>query len=429
MHRSRHLAAKVFTAPSDRVLVTTYTGNLAENIEAILKSLCGEEQSRIEVVHLHAFAVRLLRSHGVEGDIASPEEIEDYWQQAISIIGAREFDSSSCAKNGRMWSLANGVEDKETYLRIPRSGRGKTLSRPQRARVWQLFEHYHEALKRQHRRDWFTMIRDARYLLESGKVKLSYQAVVVDEAQDFHPEEWRLIRALVPAGPNDIFLVGDAHQRIYGPKVVLSRCGISIQGRSSYLKINYRTTEQIRAWAMPILQGVEVDNLDGQRDDERGYRSLLSGPEPEARHFSNRNEERDFLATAIRSLVKERKPEEIYLVARTNSIIRDEYGPLIKNLGIPHQILDRGREKPDSGIRLATMHRVKGLEFPVVLLAGINAKTMPLRVASLADDPAALADHEDRERSLLFVAATRARDRLIVTGWGALSSFLRESHE
>ena len=323
--------------------------------------------------------------------------------------------------------LANGVEDKETYLRIPRSGRGKTLSRPQRARVWQLFEHYREALKRQHRRDWLTVIRDARHLLESGKVKLSYRAVVVDEAQDFHPEEWRLIRALVPAGPNDIFLVGDAHQRIYGPKVVLSRCGISIQGRSSCLKINYRTTEQIRAWAMPILQGVEADDLDGKRDDERGYRSLLSGPEPEARHFSNRNEERDFLATTIRSLVKERKPEEICLVARTNSLIRDEYGPLIKNLGIPHQILDRGREKPDSGIRLATMHRVKGLEFPVMLLAGINAKTMPLRVASLADDPAALADHEDRERSLLFVAATRARDRLIVTGWGTPSSFLPEN--
>src|SRR5271166_1118018 len=98
MHRSRHLAAKLFTAPSDRVLVTTYTGNLAENIEAILKSLCGEEQSRIEVVHLHAFAVRLLRSHGVEGDIASPEEIEEHWQQAISISGAREFDSSFLRK-------------------------------------------------------------------------------------------------------------------------------------------------------------------------------------------------------------------------------------------------------------------------------------------------------------------------------------------
>jgi len=97
---------------------------------------------------------------------------------------------------------------------------------------------------------------------------------------------------------------------------------------------------------------------------------------------------------------------------------------LLKNLGIPHQILDRGREKPDSGIRLATMHRVKGLEFPVMLLAGINAKTMPLRVASLADDPAALADHEDRERSLLFVAATRARDRLFVTAHGNTSPFL-----
>jgi len=333
------------------------------------------------------------------------------------------------ADEALLW-LAEGIPIEEvrdavaTYLRIPRSGRGKTLSRPQRARVWQLFEHYREALKRQHRRDWLTVIRDARHLLESGKVRLSYRAVVIDEAQDFHPEEWRLIRALVPAGPNDIFLVGDAHQRIYGPKVVLSRCGISIQGRSSRLRINYRTTEQIRAWAMPILQGVEADDLDGQRYDERGYRSLLSGPEPEARHFSNRNEERDFLATTIRSLVKERKPEEICLVARTNSLIRDEYGPLLKNLGIPHQILDRGREKPDSGIRLATMHRVKGLEFPVMLLAGINAKTMPLRVASLADDPAALADHEDRERSLLFVAATRARDRLFVTAHGNTSPFL-----
>ena len=94
--------------------------------------------------------------------------------------------------------------------------------------------------------------------------KLQYRSVVVDESQDFHNEEWKLIRALVPAGANDLFLVGDAHQRIYGRKVVLSRCGIAIQGRSSSLRINYRTTEQIRAWAVAMVEGMAVDDLDGE---------------------------------------------------------------------------------------------------------------------------------------------------------------------
>ena len=110
-------------------------------------------------------------------------------------------------------------------------------------------------------------------------------------------------------------------------------------------------------------------------------------------------------------------------MARTNSLISDEYGPP-QEPRHPHHVLDRGREKPDGGVRLATMHRVKGLEFPVMILAGVNAKVMPLRVASVEGDPTARDDHEDRERSLLFVAATRARDRLIVTGMGAGAPFL-----
>lgn len=427
MHRSRHLAAKVFTAPTDRILVTTYTANLAENIESALKTLCGAERERIEVVHLHAWAVRLFRSQGVEGDIAGPEDIEAGWHQAIAAAGLRDFDPTFLRREWEDVVLANGIEDLDTYLKVPRLGRGKTLSRPQRGRAWQVFERYKEALRRRGRRDWLAVIREARRLLEEGRARTPYRAVVVDEAQDFHPEEWRLIRALVLPGANDLFLVGDAHQRIYGPKVSLSRCGISIQGRSSRLRINYRTTEQIRSWAMRILHGVEVDDLDEGRDDERGYRSLLSGPEPEVHHFGSKAEEREFLAATIRSLAAERRPETICLVARTNSLIRDEYGPLLKNLGIPHQMLDRGREKADGGVRLATMHRVKGLEFPVMVLAGLNARTMPLRIASLGDDPAALSDHEERERSLLFVAATRARDRLIVTSHGTPSPYLEAS--
>jgi superfamily I DNA/RNA helicase len=248
--------------------------------------------------------------------------------------------------------------------------------------------------------------------------------VVVDEAQDFHAEEWKLIRALVPSGANDLFLVGDAHQRIYGRKVALSRCGIQIQGRSSKLRVNYRTTEQIRAWAMAMLEGVEVDDLDGQRDTAQGYRSLLAGPKPDHHHFPTSEEEQEFLSGKIKELLKDRRPEEICLVAGTAKMVKDDYQALLKSLGINHTVLDKNKDGAGGGVRLATMHRVKGLEFPVMILAGVNSKMVPLRAASMEGDPTSKAEHEDRERSLLFVAATRARDQLIVTSWGSPSPFL-----
>jgi superfamily I DNA/RNA helicase len=429
IHRARYLASKVFTGPTDRILFTTYTGNLAENIEGTLKTFCGSERQRIDVVHLHAWAVRFLRTQGHDKDIASPEEIEACWNEAVALSGVREFDPAFLRKEWEDVVQANGIETLDAYLKVPRMGRGKTLTRPQRGQLWVVFQRYRQALERRHRLDWLSLIHQVRLLLESGQAKPPYRAVLVDEAQDFHPEEWRLIRALVAKEANDLFVVGDAHQRIYGRSVSLSRCGISIQGRSSLLRINYRTTEQIRAWAMYILEGVDADDLDGQRDDARGYRSLLTGPEPEVHHFTTRNEEREFLTAFLKDLTQQRRAENICLVARTNSLIRDEYATNLKNHGVPNHVLDKGKEKEKGGIRLATMHRVKGLEFPVMILAGINSKTMPMRVSSLEDDPAALAEHEERERALLFVAATRARDRLIVTGWGTKSPFLRDHHE
>src|SRR5262249_34464096 len=256
---------------------------------------------------------------------------------------------------------------------------------------------------------------------------LPYRAVVVDESQDFHPEEWKLIRALVPGGANDLFLVGDAHQRIYGRKLTLKDCGVLIQGRSSNLKINYRTTEQIRNWAMALLQGIEVDDLDGEKDREKGYKSLLSGAAPEVRKFDTAEAEAAFLVETVKELLKYKQPEEICLVARTSKLLSDRYQPLLKTAKVPSVVLEKKNDPGEPGVRLGTMHRVKGLEFPVMLLAGVNSGVVPMRVPSVAGDATARAEHEERERSLLFVAATRARDQLIVTSWGAPSPFLTAS--
>jgi len=424
MHRARHLAKGVCTAKDDRILFTTYTANLAQNVEENLRNLCGGDMPQIEVSHLHSWAVRFLRSQGIQVDIASPEDITECWETALLATEDLDFDIGFLRQEWDQVVQASGVQTREDYLKVSRTGRGHALTRPQRSRVWSLFEKYGETLRSRGKREWLNVIQEVRCFLEKKKPKLPYRSLVVDEAQDFHSEEWKLIRAIVPPGTNDLFLVGDAHQRIYGRKVVLRNCGINIQGRSSQLKINYRTTEQIRSWAMAMLQGVAVDDLDGEQDSGMGYTSLLSGPVPEVQHFHSQAEEQDFLGQRLEELLKERRPEEICLVARTNKLVREGYQALLNNMKVAHTLLDKHGE--GNGVRLATMHRVKGLEFPVMILAGINAGVMPLHLKGVDGDPSAKAEHDDRERSLLFVAATRARDMLIVTSWGKRSPFVPE---
>ncbi|MEP7341952.1 MAG: 3'-5' exonuclease [Acidobacteriota bacterium] len=289
-------------------------------------------------------------------------------------------------------------------------------------RIWKIFEHYRQALRKRGMQDWGGVIQETRRFIEREKPVLPYRAVIVDEAQDFHAEEWKLIRAISPAQANGLFLVGDAHQRVYGGKVALRNYGINVQGRSSQLKINYRTTEQIRDWAMGLLRGVEIDDLDDEKFIAKGYRSLMTGLDPEVVRCSSLREEQQVIGKKLKELVKDLRPEDICLVARTSKLLRENYQPILKELGIPHTVLDKGQE--GKGVRLATMHRVKGLEFPVMILAGINAGVIPLRLPVAESDPVAKVEHEHRERSLLFVAATRARDLLIVTCWGQPCSFL-----
>lgn len=425
MHRARHLARTLCKSPEDRILFTTYTTTLARDVERNLAHLCGPEAGRIEVLHLHSWAARFLRDQGRKFDVANDSEVDACWEEAIRASGESEFDPGFLRQEWEQVIQANEIQTAADYLKVARIGRGRTLSRLQRQRVWKVGEHFVESLLRRGKAEWSSVIRDARSVLELKKPRLPYRALVVDEAQDFHAEEWRLLRAIVPAGPNDLFLVGDAHQRLYGHKVTLRSCGIDVQGRSSRLRINYRTTEEIRSWATTLLSGVEFDDLDGGKEQEKGYRSLLSGPRPEIHRFGARQEELEFIGERIRELVGQRPAEHVCLVARTNKLLKEDYQPMLGELGIECTLLDQRED--GSGVRLGTMHRVKGLEFPVMILAGVNAKYVPMPLPGAKDDLVAKADHEDRERSLLFVAATRARDLLIVTGWGAPSPFLPNS--
>ena len=156
------------------------------------------------------------------------------------------------------------------YAAAPRTGRGVRLDRKTRMAVWRVFEEFRNICDERRLRDVETAMYECRQLITKHYEEPLYAAIVVDEGQDLTTSAYRLLRTMVgPERPNDLFIVGDSHQRIYRHQAVLSRCGIDVRGRSSYLRINYRTTEETRRWAFGLLKGIPFDDLDVGYDHGR----------------------------------------------------------------------------------------------------------------------------------------------------------------
>ena len=236
---------------------------------------------------------------------------------------------------------------------------------------------------------------------------------------------------MIPRGTDDLFIVGDGHQRIYGRnRVVLGRCGIEIRGRARKLRLNYRTTRQTWRWATGLLAGCSIDDLDGGADDNKGIKSLTVGPEPKVRLFETRDEQTTALVEWLRAS-RERGEglRSTCAVARTLKE-RNALAVSLREHELPVLVLeadaldDRERE----GVRLATMHRVKGLEFDRVAIASANSGLIPLRAAVFSrGDDAGRKSAEAEERALVYVAATRAKKELIVFSFGEPSPFVGAS--
>ena len=426
MHRARYLATEIFKGPSDRILFTTFTTNLAKDIERQLHDLCGAEISRIEVVNLDRWAVRFLKAQKLKFELVRTEDqTKEIWQDAHSAAGNDDFPLEFYKDEWRQVVQAQDIVDLDGYLKARRVGRGTSLSRAQRKEVWKVLADYRARLEQQHLLETDDVVRQARLMIEAEPTRVAYRAVIVDELQDFSPSDLRLLRALVPEGPNDIFMVGDAHQRIYGYRTSLTRAGINIRGRRSQrLKINYRTTEKIRNWAVALLQGMEVDDLDEGLDQQKGYRSLRQGVVPELAHWSTPEEEAAFVLSKVRAWLVDRKPEHICIATRRKRRVT-HFLSVLRDAGIPAEELagDDDASLP-SAVRVATMHRVKGLEFPCVLLASVQASEIARVDNKSFADAASKATYVEQERRILYVAATRARDELVVTGYGAATELL-----
>lgn len=422
MHRARHLAQRA--TGDQKVLVTTFTRNLANDLAGHLGALCGPEIARVEVTNLHAWAMQFLRRRGTKFTLlADPVERSRRMEAAVDEIGDCGLPRTFFLEEWDRVVQAQELLDRDGFLRARRTGRGVRLDRAVRDQVWEVFARYRQGLQRDHRLELQDIVREARLVLEKQPSLPCYAAVCADEVQDFTPSELRLLRALVPPGPDDLFLVGDGHQRIYGQPVVLSHCGIDVRGRSRKLRLNYRTTDRIARQGIAVLHGLAVDDLDGGSDNLTGYTSLRQGLDPEVRTFATEQDEAAHVVARIRGWCAEgHAPSDIVVAARTNSLIKNRYAPLLRTEGIACTVLDAdsGGDAAAPGVRLATLHRLKGLEFPCVLLVAVQDGIVPLELDDGSDATTSQA-RLLQERCLLYVACTRARDELAIVGYGGPS--------
>lgn len=315
----------------------------------------------------------------------------------------------------------------EKYVKATRNGRGTRLDRKKRMQVWKVFENYQNLMKENQIRDINTAMYESTKLLQSAGRKPRYASIIIDEGQDFSDNAYRLIRALAgEEHPNDIFIVGDSHQRIYRNYPTLSKCGINVRGRSSILKINYRTTEEIRKHAFALLNGISFDDLDEDLDLGDKCQSLTHGEKPIVENFENANDEFDFLLREVKKL-KENGVSltDICVVARTKKLV-DDYIALFIRAGIRSYAIKRNKvdDRSFDGLRVATMHRVKGLEFKYVFIAAVNNRIIPLPFAINKTDAVSEVESITSEKCLLYVAMTRAQKGVYITSYGRPSEFL-----
>lgn len=447
LHRARELARK---NPRARIVVTTFTTNLAEAMKRDLRRLDPslpfvDEVNRpgILVIGVDRLVSQVLKHAGSDADRAASRALgegfrawpvrpgNERWREVLelhdSALPANLRSDSFFQAEYTSVVLPNLVTHRDAYLKVRRPGSGVALDRAKRNAVWQVVEAYRRrgAVEGTLDFDEAAMVAAVHLhqLRETRSATLA-DHVLVDEAQDLTPPRFHFLRAL--AGEkhrDDLFIAEDSHQRIYGRKVVLSRYGIEIVGRSRRLTLNYRTTAQNLRFALGILKPGEYVDVEEQPESTLGYRSARSGPTPQVHPCASLAEEYDNAAATVRRWLEAGVvPETVAILAR-DGYQRDKVAVALEERGVPVRAIDREAIRPGHPV-VMTMHRAKGTEFSRVLLFGVSEGSIPAALHSEKYSENAWDDALLRERSLLYVAATRARDELVVSWSGAQSQFL-----
>ncbi|POX87230.1 UvrD-helicase domain-containing protein [Mycobacterium kansasii] len=424
LHRAHVLAKR----NEGRVLVTTFTSTLTDTLRSGLDMIVDDDgvDERIEVSNVDRLAHRIFRRKHGTPTLLSADDEKGLWLGIIDRLGL-PFTDVFLAEEWRHVALARRIGTAAAYLAAKRTGRGRALGSRQRAQVWQAMWEFEQALTQLGAWTHETIRRKATALLEADTTK-PYRHIVIDEAQDLSPDQWRLLRAAVSEAPDDIFIAGDTHQRIYNNRVSLRDVGINIAGRSTRLNLNYRTTAEILGWSLGLLRGERIDDMEGGLDSIAGCRSYVHGAPPRLQGFDKLDAETRFIASTVNEWINSGvAPSEIGIAVRAKWF-GSKVADALKAMGIKTVDLAKASTKDDA-VHVGTMHRMKGLEFRCVGVAGVGAKFVPAAnaVTPIDEDRQTHEQDLERERCLLFVACTRAREELLVTWHGQPSPFLTAS--
>lgn len=398
MHRAKWLAENRATEDK-KVFFTTFTRNLAADIEENLKTLCSPSvMQKVEVKNLDAWVHGFLRRQKYDHRIIynrKSGEAAEAWQRALTLHDASlALPPNFYEEELERVVLAQGISSRDDYRQARRTGRGVVLTRGKRDTIWPVFEEYRAQLASRKLKEVDDAYRDAAALLKDKPQ--GYSSIIVDETQDFGPQALRLLRAMIPEAPNDLFFVGDGHQRIYTRnRASMSASGINIRGRSRKLYLNYRTTEEIRRLAVATLEGCEVDDLDEGSDEVKRYKSLSHGPAPKTLTFQHMEDALQSLLQTVQAGLSEARSVCVIVPTKQDTVAIQG---ALKAAKLPTTILGPDeRDNPDSkSVRISTMHRAKGLEFDEVILL-------------LPQDCRGMKSSADDLKRLQYVAMTRAK--------------------
>ncbi|MDT3444485.1 UvrD-helicase domain-containing protein [Pseudofrankia sp. BMG5.37] len=516
LHRVKHLVEQLPPGTDKPILLTTYTTNLATDLRLRLASLLDRPSDvvRVDVTHIDQLAARVLgenTSGQHRKQRTSDQTARTELRQLLAEQGETHWDAQFLFDEWEQVILGQSLTTRAEYFRARRAGRGKALTRADRSRAWKLIEQLTARLDKLGVETWGQAAeRAARYETDrarrianrdtdpgglddsSGRHTLTYRYrhVVVDEAQDLRAAHWKMLRAMVdPTAPNDVFIAGDTHQRIYDHQVTLGPLGINIRGRSARLTLSYRTTHQILDWALGIIDTSHTtyDDLDDGADTLSGYRSVLRGRNPDVEGYPTFETELKHLADRLKTWraaianPSNGRPSAKVPAPLTSGPTTDAQGTSPGRLaasgdgapdagptttggtaseqaarrvtvdptgriavcvadrdlvtrtidyltaaGLSCAELTKDGPRGDGEIHVGTMHRFKGLEYQSLAIIAATAGIIPRAAIHhyAAADPDRYIQELRRSRSLLFVAATRARDTLAVTWHGPRSPLL-----
>ena len=413
--------------PEARVLLTTFSDTLADVLRKKLRRLIYNEPrlaERVEVEAIDRVGERLFWTQFGGPKIATRELVRKLLEKAIGEAKTpHKFSARFLLSEWENVVDAWQLDHWEAYRDLKRLGRKTRLPLEQRSTLWSIFGWVKAELRDRRlltRADMFSSL--AATLKDRRNPPFDF--VIVDEAQDISVAQLRFLAALGAHRPNSLFFAGDLGQRIFQTPFSWKALGVDVRGRSQTLKINYRTSHQIRKQADRLL-GPEVADVDGIVEDRRGTVSAFNGEPPAIHLFESEQEEGATVATWLR----ERRDSgvsagEMAIFVRS----RVELGRArraVRDAGFSFQVLDERVETNKDCVSISTMHLAKGLEFRAVAVMACDDEVIPLqeRIETVADD-ADLEEVYNTERHLLYVACTRARDHLMISGVTPASEFL-----